>query len=155
MKLSKVHIALLTNLTEGATENEHMTLYFSKSVSAKTVLRKMRHYNSLLPVELSPMFNGKLTSFESWSGDEIITPETNFMRWEEPYYSLLDGVKKPHITLAGKPYPPDLNWEHGLLVSQCHAGYKIGGTMYYFTVEELQDELKTEAQLNDMFDRMK
>lgn len=148
MKLTKVHIGLLTNLAEGDVKNEHMTLYFSKEVQAKTVIKRMHAINALLPVDLSMMFNQKLMTFKAWGGNIILTPETNAFRWDKPYTAILGGVERPHITLAINPNATDreelaaenLNWENGLVIGECHAGFKIDGVMYYFTVEELQDE---------------
>lgn len=152
LKLEKVHIALLTNLTEGEVENEHMTMYFNRHVNASTVIKHMERINSLLPMELAPMFTGRIDAFRSWSGDLILTPETNHARWEPPFVALLEGVSKPHITLAINPdqsgegkiwQGSQLNWDHGLLVGECHAGFKVEADgekeMKYFTVEELKE----------------
>ena len=145
MKLTKVHIGLLTNLTEGDVKNEHMTLYFSKEVTSKTVIKRMHTINALLPIRLNDLFTEKTVTFRSWSGETILTPQTSAFRWDKPFTALLEGVERPHITLAINPNAAqrerlaaeNLNWENGLVVGECHVGFKTEGVMGYYNVEEL------------------
>lgn len=150
MKLTKVHIALLTNFTEGKAENEHITMYFSKEVTAKTVIKRMTALNELLPIDLGASFNKTPQQFISWSGELITALVTNARRWEKPEVELFESIPKVHITL-GKDLDPHIadfimssgdsfNWEHGGLVGECHAGFKNkDGKVEYFTVEQLAE----------------
>ena len=152
MKLQKVHIALLTNVTEGKVKNEHITMYYSKEVTAKTVMKRMIELNKILPVDLFEVaYRDYPDQFRAWSGEVITCVGFNLNLKIEPYLSLLKGIEKPHITI-GKDQSqegfqrlkwafPELNWHEGLKVGECHVGWKIDGEMQYFNEDQFRDEI--------------
>lgn len=154
MKLTKIHIALLTNFTEGVVKNEHITMYYSREVNASTVINRMLELNKLLPTELGNVFQKTPVNFRSWTGENVTALVTNHLRWAEPMTRIFEGIEKVHVTLAlnadsaMKHYmnteAPTFNWEHGGTIGECHAGFKVGKDreMQYFTVRELQDEIE-------------
>lgn len=143
--IHKVHVAGLTDLTEGMVKNEHITFAYFKSVTLDTLISRMSTYNRILPLDLNAMFNKKLVTFNAFNNDKILTPQTNYKRHEIPYKHLFKPSGIAHITLSRNPAgnweeidaEKELNWEHGLLVDQCHAGFKVNGTLQYFNWEEL------------------
>lgn len=145
MHLKKVHFAALTNLTEGMVENEHMTIEYHQAINGDTAIQRMKFLNSFFPLDLNMLFiPNKLSAFKSWEGDWILTPETNYMRFEKPFTSIFPDKAKPHITLAKMagnwPNMMDaekLNWGDGLICDQVYIGFKVMNQMMYFNTEEL------------------
>lgn len=144
--LNRVHVAGLTNLTEGRLPNEHITFCYYPSATLDTVISRMSAINRILPLELEHMFSQrKLTTFQSFNDETILTPESNYKRHEKPFSGLFKPSSIAHITLAKNPPPrwrelgleQNLNWDDGLLVDQCHAGFKHEGKLQYFNWEEL------------------
>lgn len=148
MKLTKVHIALLTNFTEGLVDDEHITMYFSRDVTSSTVIKRMKAINAMLPVDLGDAFQKTPIGFRSWTGEHITALVTNYRRWEPPLVALFEGIEKVHITLAkneehllqAKVNSSEevFNWRHGGIVGECHAGFKVKGEMEYHTIEEMK-----------------
>ena len=149
--IKKVHIAGLTNLTEGRLPNEHITFAYYPITTIEVLIAKIEQLNEILPLELEHMFSPrKLRTFKSFTDEDILTPTTNYMRHEKPFKDLFKPSAIAHITLAKNPpksWPElnlehALNWEHGLLVDQAVAGFKVNGKLKYFTIDELIEELE-------------
>lgn len=155
MKLTKVHIALLTNVTEGKVKNEHITMYYSKEVTTRTVWERMRELNLRLPVDLFHAADKvKPRMFKSWSGEKITHVAFHSF---EPEYEIFNEfrIETPHITLikdATLDRTVDMfdsydefNWHEGLKVGECHVGWKENGEMVYRTETELIDWIANNA----------
>lgn len=142
--IERIHIAGLTNLTEGRVYNEHITFCYYKSATLDTLISRLSTLNRILPLNLEPMFDRKMRTFTAFNGDTILTPQTNYNRHNEPYSKLFKPSSIAHITFAKNPPAgwqsidtKDLNWDEGLLLDQAYAGFKHDGKMQYFNWEQL------------------